>query len=263
MPRHAPPDLRDRVRALIGPAEGSTAGTVDDLAPPPDALEGPRGDAVHRARRRWTRPGGRAIALALLLILAVGIWWWWQGRPRETVSAPVVQATGAPLTGIEGSPASAIGAGATSTAGPATREAPDRLVVHVVGQVARPGVVRLPSGSRVLDAVRAVGGVRVGGRLGPVNLARPLVDGEQIVIGPAARRTTPQVASAATQPAVVDLNAATVGDLEALPGVGPVLAARIIEWRTTHGAFTDIAELREVSGIGDAVFARIAPHVRV
>jgi competence protein ComEA len=198
-----------------------------------------------------------------MVILAVGIWWWWQGRPRETVNAPVVRATGAPLTGADGSPAAGTAAGSTAPGDTATGGAPDRLVVHVIGQVTRPGVVRLPRGSRVLDAVRAAGGVLAGGRLGPVNLARPLVDGEQIVIGPRARGAPPPAPSSGAQPAVVDLNRATAAEFEALPGVGPVLAGRIIEWRTTHGAFTDVAELREVSGIGDAVFARIAPHVRV
>lgn len=263
MPRHAPPDLRDRLRALIGPAEGSAAASAEDLAPPPDAIGDSRAGAVHDARRAWTRSGGRAIALALVAILAVGLWWWWQGRPRETVTAPVPRATGAPLTGADASPAQATATGGVAPADSAQGGASAMLLVHVIGQVTRPGVVRLPSGARVLDAVRAAGGVRTGGRLGPVNLARPLVDGEQIVIGPGARVGAVPATNADAPPAVVDLNTATTADLESLPGVGPVLAGRIIEWRTTHGAFTDVAELREVSGIGDAVFARIAPRVRV
>lgn len=233
----------------------------DELAPvtPDSDASGPaatgvdRGPTPRRTVRVWTRTGARAVALGLLALGLVSVWWWWQGRPAETVAPPEAVATGAPLTGLD-SATSAAPASHGTTAG--------EVVVHVVGQVVRPGVVRLPAGSRVLDAVRAAGGVRPDGRLGAVNLARVLVDGEQIVVGPAARRVPgPSATGAGSAP--LDLNRATAAELESLPGVGPVLAARIVEWRTVHGRFTDVAELREVSGIGDAVFARIAPGVRV
>jgi competence protein ComEA len=153
-------------------------------------------------------------------------------------------------------------------------------VVHVVGRVRHPGVVRLPEGARVEQAVAAAGGARRDADLARVNLARPLVDGEQVVvprpgdpveaaIGPAPapvggppRGVSP--AGGGLGPAqLVDLNTATLAELDTLPGVGPVLAQRILDWRAQNGRFTAVDELGEVSGIGDAVLARVRPLVRL
>ncbi|WP_257570838.1 helix-hairpin-helix domain-containing protein [Streptomyces sp. NP160] len=151
------------------------------------------------------------------------------------------------------------------------------VVVDVVGQVEVPGLVRLPAGSRADDAVRAAGGARPGADLRRVNLARPLVDGEQLVVPapgeqlpsappapPAARSTSTAGgaaagggAAAATGP--VDLNSATLAELDALPGVGPVLAQRILDWRDEHGRFTSVEELGEVPGFGPAALGRLTP----
>lgn len=163
------------------------------------------------------------------------------------------------------------------------------VVVHVIGRVRRPGLVRLPPGSRVSDAVTAAGGPAAGARLDRLNLARLLGDGEQILV-PGPTDPVPPVAAATglagpygpagSGPAAagaagasgaaggvrgtpVDLNAATVGDLDALPGVGPVLAGRILAWRSQHGRFSRVAELGEVPGIGDTLLARLTPLVRV
>ncbi|TAK69057.1 MAG: ComEA family DNA-binding protein [Actinomycetota bacterium] len=187
-------------------------------------------------------------------------WWWWQGRPREVTRAPAAVVSGQPVAEK-----------VTASPSPAVRE----VVVHVVGEVVRPGLVRLPAGSRVADAVGAAGGLRPGGHLGGANLARVLVDGEQLVIGAGAlpgrtttdpdtvpgRTTTGPGTGAANAP--LDLNAATTAQLEELPGIGPVLAGRIVAWREEHGAFTAVTELQEVSGVGDKVFAAIERLVRV
>ncbi len=148
------------------------------------------------------------------------------------------------------------------SAGPAAE-----VVVDVAGKVRRPGIVRLPSGSRVVDALEAAGGPRRGVRLAALNLARVLVDGEQVVVGlPTARGIA---ASAAAAPggqgpaALVNLNTADQALLETLPGIGPVTARSIIEWRDEHGAFSAVDELMEVSGIGDATLADLAPFVTV
>ncbi len=194
------------------------------------------------------RRGAAALLVAALLaaVLAGGVVL--RGRPQE-VAVPEVVAAGSPLPG--------------APAAPATPAAPTgEVVVAVAGLVVRPGLVRLPAGSRVDDAVRAAGGVVAGADPGLLNLARTLVDGEQVLVGvdapPGAGPAAPTAAGGA-----VDLNAATVADLDALPGIGPVLAQRIVDWRTEHGRFASVEQLREVTGIGDAKYADLAAEVAV
>ena len=139
-------------------------------------------------------------------------------------------------------------------------------MVQVIGQVRRPGLVRLPPGSRVADALRLAGGLVRGGSSGGLNLARPVVDGEQIVVGPdvpVASAPGPGGSAGSGADLVVDLNTATAEDLDSLPGVGPVTAAKILDWRTAHGRFATVDQLREVAGIGAKTFERLKPHVRV
>jgi len=161
------------------------------------------------------------------------------------------------------------GAGAAAGSGPG-----QELVVAVAGQVARPGVVRLPPGSRVVDAVAAAGGVAPGGDPGLLNLARPLVDGEQVLVGVEAPATaapgTPGAGpGAAGPPSAVapdgrlDLNLATADDLDRLPGVGPVLAERVLAHRARTGRFDSVAALREVDGIGERRFSELERLVTV
>lgn len=143
------------------------------------------------------------------------------------------------------------------------------LLVHVAGAVSRPGVVALAAGDRVADAIEAAGGPTGDASMAALNLARPVVDGEQVVVPTAAEvalgpggPTAPQ--DSATLPdGRLDLNAATAADLEELPGVGPVLAGRIIAHRDEHGPFTEAAQLREVSGIGEATWASLRDLVGV
>jgi len=133
-----------------------------------------------------------------------------------------------------------------------------QVVVHVTGAVRQPGLVRLPAGSRVDDAIEAAGGARSAKALGTVNLARVLVDGEQIVVG-----AVPGESSGGSAESGINLNQASASQLEDLPGVGPVLAQRIVDWRTANGPFRSVEELGEVSGIGDAVLAQIRASARV
>jgi competence protein ComEA len=222
---------------------------------------------------------GQAVVVLLLALLALG------GaalvvlvsRPDVEPApalAPVPEASGTPVPQPGAAPVTALPP--PPAAGPVTPAAGGGadLVVHVAGEVARPGVVRLPPGSRVVDAIAAAGGAEEGVDLTPLNLARPLSDGEQVLVGvdpPPGGDTHTGVggagpaapSDAGPADARVDLNTATAAQLEELPGVGPVLAGRILAWREEHGRFTSADELREVSGIGPKTYEALADLVRV
>lgn len=128
----------------------------------------------------------------------------------------------------------------------------DRVAVHVSGAVVRPGLVMVDGGARVADAVAAAGGASADADLGRTNLAAPVRDGEHVVV---ASRADPSGGS--TDPEGIDLNTASAGRLEELPGVGPVLAERIVEFRDEHGPFATIEDLLDVPGIGEAKLAQM------
>jgi competence protein ComEA len=179
--------------------------------------------------------------------------------------AMLVRSWPRPPAQVAPEPAAALLAPIDAFAAPSpTPSAP--VVVHVVGAVRRPGVVTLPAGARVADAVRAAGGLRKGGRLGGTNLARPLVDGERVDIGAAAGGAVIDGPGGSGDPAAVtgplDLNTATAAQLDLLPGVGPVTAAKILAWRTEHGRFSAVDELAEVPGIGPKTLEQLRPLVR-
>jgi competence protein ComEA len=140
------------------------------------------------------------------------------------------------------------------------------LLVHVLGAVARPGLVELSAGARVVDAVAAAGGFTAEADSAGVNLARPVVDGEQLVVlavgqAPPAATDGASGGSAASGDGLVHLNTADVAALDTLPRIGPALAQRIIDWREANGPFTSVDQLLEVAGIGDAVFSGLADRV--
>ena len=180
-------------------------------------------------------------------------------------SAGVPSAAGGSV-GVSGSPTSPA-AGAAAAAGV--------VVVHVVGHVRRPGVRSLPLGSRVADAVEAAGGATSKADLSRLNLARVLVDGEQVRVPAPRRPGRPRwsrgdgwrrrcgraAAREGSSGAKVSLNTADLTALDTLPGVGPVLAQRILDWRAAHGRFTSVDELGEVSGIGEKLLAQLSPLV--
>jgi competence protein ComEA len=168
-----------------------------------------------------------ALALVLLLTLA--------NRLLRTAGTPYELPAGAAQT----TPAAGV-----PTAPPA--------VVHVVGAIRRPGLYRLPQGSRIADAVARAGGATRKADLALVNLAAPVADGTQIVVParapPAARGGEAPPSAAAAGP--VHLNTATLEDLDGLPGVGPVTAQKILDYRQQHGAFASVDELDAIPGIG-------------
>lgn len=203
---------------------------------------------------------GPAQVSVIALLVAIGLiataWWAIASRPEPTADR-------AALMTSEASPEPLIEAKPTSS--------PDStdLIVDVAGRVRRPGIAVLAPGSRVVDALEAAGGVRRGVDLSTLNLARPLVDGEQILVGvpqPAgvgAAAAAPPSSGASAPQSLVNLNTAGQVELETLPGVGPVTAQAIITWRTEHNGFGAVEELLDVRGIGEATLAELAPHVTV
>jgi competence protein ComEA len=137
------------------------------------------------------------------------------------------------------------------------------LVIDVAGAVRRPGLYRLRSGSRIDDAIAAAGGPTPEAQLDTVNLAAPIADGEQILVpgrgaaGAAAAAASPPAAAGSSPTAPLDLNTATLEQLEALPGIGPVTAQKILDYRQAHGAFHSVTELQGVPGIGPAHMAQL------
>lgn len=204
------------------------------------------------------------LALAVLLVLAAALaaQHFWSGRTQNVSAPQVVREAPVRVKAREAGD----GAGSVVTSGSPGAQ----IVVDVGGKVRDPGIRRLPSGSRVADALKAAGGVRPGVRAEGLNRARLLVDGEQIVVGasgvPVLGVPAP-VGPGAAGPAgggpaaPVSLGTATVEQLDTLPGVGPVLAQRIIDYRTRHGGFRSVDELRQVDGIGDRRFSDLRARV--
>ncbi|MFF7470068.1 helix-hairpin-helix domain-containing protein [Streptomyces sp. NPDC008092] len=225
------------------------------------------------------RRGAVALGAVLVVAAALAVQHFWTGR-TESVSAPETVRAEAPYEqGGERVPAAgadAVGAGAasapgapgggsgatTGTGGPGAE-----IVVDVTGKVRDPGVHTLPAGSRVTDALQAAGGVRPGTDTNGLNRARFLTDGEQIVVGGPAPPAAPGqagggAATGAGPAAPLSLNTATVEQLDALPGVGPVLAQHILDFRTQHAGFRSVDELRQVKGIGDRRYSDLRDLVR-
>lgn len=222
---------------------------------------------------RWDpgRRGAAAVGMAALVTVAVTVWWLMTSRPQAvSVIADAPSAVSASATGVPSSMPSSV---SSLTAGPsaAPPSTPAAVVVDVAGKVRRPGIYRLPAGSRVYDAIRAAGGARPGVDLVSLNLAALVQDGQQLVLGrPGVSPSVPAgapVGLGSTGPssvvAPVNLNTATLEQLDALPGVGPVLAQHVVDWRLQHGRFASVNQLNEVSGIGEVKFAELRGLVSV
>ncbi len=216
--------------ADLGPGT-APARTLGELLPP-----------VVRGGRLRLEPR----AVVVLVVLALGAvlvagWYAWQARATTPVPTPTVRSVGSVVAATPVPPGSSATPSGT----------PTELVVDVAGRVRRPGLVRLAPGSRVADAVAAAGGALPGVDLSTLNLARLVSDGEQVLVGIAGASTPGGGQPAAGAGAsTIDLNTATVDQLDSLPGVGQVLAQRIVDWRTAHGRFTSVDQLGQVGGIG-------------
>lgn len=241
--------------------------------------------------RRVTRAHLSAIGVVLVLILVVVAVQLMRSRPTEIAATPpVIAASGSP----QGSASPVNSTPGPTTMAPAT---PSSIRVHVIGRVNDPGVHEIPANGRIIDAIDAAGGMASGAHPGSLNMAQPVCDGCQIlipasgngkVIAPSGVQggggspgqpapgggalsgaaAVPGGNGAATQggPAsgdLVDLNTATVEQLQTIDGVGPVMAERIFTWRQEHGRFTSVDELQEIDGIGPKKFAKLKDRVRV
>jgi competence protein ComEA len=166
---------------------------------------------------------------------------------------------------VEVRAASALGPTTAAVASASTSPTAASLIVDVAGAVRKPGVYEFRDGDRIIDAIRAAGGPTRRASLDSLNLAAPLTDGQQVLVpvqAPAGG-AVPPAGGASGAPAPVNINTASATDLEALPGIGEVLAQAIVDYRTQNGPFTSVDQLVDVSGIGDATLADIRDLVTV
>lgn len=261
------------------------------VAPPGGAPRGPRPLELDEAlplrtriRRAVAMPAiAGAAAFGIAVLIAIALTLLQGGTGSEASGGASAGGTGA------GSSSDGAGAEAGSTAGDAEPASADSaaggaggdatgaaLFVHVVGEVVSPGVVEVPAGTRVADAIAAAGGATDDARLASINLARLVVDGEQIVVPDADGATASGGAATADAgaagsggdgavgaagEAAVSLNTADASTLETLPRIGPALAQRIIDWREANGGFTDVQQLLDVAGIGERTFEGLRDRV--
>jgi len=200
------------------------------------------------------------VAIVAVLLVGVGVWY------TRSLPRPIDIATDAAMAAPAPAPqpsASALTATSISpSVGPSTA-----LIVDVAGWVRKPGVFEFEPGDRVIDAVQRAGGARDNADLTLLNLAAPLTDGQQILVpkkgATAPAGTTGTTGTSGSTGALVNINTADEAALETLNGVGPVLGAAIIAYRTEHGPFTSVDQLDEVSGIGPATLENLRSQVTV
>jgi competence protein ComEA len=253
------PPHRARGSGLAAPKEPSER-------PPPEwsRASGGRGSTQVAAeildelpRQRFSRMHVGVIGTLLILGLLTAGWLLLRARPVAVASPGDVVTISTPVQTL-------------ASATPSASKGASKIVVHVLGAVRHPGLVKLPEKSRVQDAIDAAGGLTRRADPGELNLAQLLTDGQQLLIGttrdPAGEVRDQPGSGTDTGPSAtgaLDLNRASQSQLEELPGVGPVTAQAILTWRQQHGRFSRIEELQEVDGIGPKTYAQIAPHVRV
>lgn len=229
---------------------------------PPERPQPPPFDGLPGRLRLWTQwVGTGRIVTTAVAVLAVAAGGWWLLR---TPSPPTE--AGLPYAATTTSPSPASSAGATTVT--AAVESPAEVVVHVAGAVAEPGVYELPSGARVHNAIEAAGGALPRADPAALNLAALLVDGERIYV-PRPGESVPLPTSGAgsgsadATPGAVDVNRATVDQLDELPGIGPATAAAIVDHREQNGPFATVDDLEAVRGIGPAKLEAIRDLVSV
>jgi competence protein ComEA len=258
--RDLPDRFWERVRVAIPQADVPVVQV-------PESLRRPRLDV---SRRQVLAVGGAAVVALLVLALRLAVAQ--AGAEPVPVSATPAGLVSRSVPSALASGGAASGGGASGGVGAGAGSGPDgaaaQVVVHIVGQVAHPGLVTLPAGARVADAIRAAGGALQTADLAGVNLARILVDAEQVVVPKPGEWVPSSSGGAPTgggsgSGGLVNLNAATLSDLDGLPGIGPVLAQRILDWRTEHQRFSSVDELGEVPGIGPKLLAQLRSKVRV
>ena len=261
--------VRARLAALFQPAVLADEREAGPPGEPPGSSEGTaaghlRPDAAKGPRRRLTSRHLAVVAALTLIAVVVSVGWMLRAK-----AVPIAVAAG-PSTATPAESVTGASAAASPTPTP-SREAAT-ILVHVIGAVASPGLVKLPQGARVADAIAAAGGLRGDADPAELNLASLVSDGSQVVIGTTSAprgelregsTAAVGVGTVAAAGAVVDLNTATLAQLDTIPGVGPVMAQAILDYRTKRGRFTKVEELQEVDGIGTKTYAQVAPHVRV
>jgi competence protein ComEA len=220
----------------------------------------------------------KVLAIVLVGALILGAWLVLRPASRPNIAtllprAGASLASGGTAAGAEASgETGATALATTNVSGASGGSGAATILVHVVGAVVSPGVVRVPTGARVLDAVAAAGGPALDADLARVNLAAKLFDGQRVAV-PRAGEVAPAVvdggggaadgSAAAEVAGPVDLNNATAVQLDTLPGVGPATAAAIIAYRTQHGPFRTVDALGDVKGIGPARLEQLRPLVTV
>jgi len=253
-----------RSPGLLAPSPDpvSPPGTDQPAAEVPDSpLGGFQARALASAVAAYTAAHGHPLEVEPFVDGVEGRRWATRGRVAAVAAAALlVLGAVVVLRAVQETPSVVVPAAAGATVGVAPAAAPE-IVVHVVGEVLQPGLVHLPAGARLADAIDAAGGAGPEADLAAINLARVLTDGEQVVVPRPGEQ--PQSAGGPGGDPAVDLNAAAIADLDTLPGIGPVLAQRIVDWRTEHGAFTAVDELAEVRGIGSSLLEGLRDLVRV
>ena len=212
------------------------------------------GESIRERLSALSRAELVGLVAVLLVTLGGAGFWYVRSLPRPvdvaTATAPAAaSAVGTAASGVTGSPSPGV-----------------VMLVDVAGWVRRPGVYEFAGGARVIDAIEAAGGARPGAQLESLNLAAPLMDGTQILVvrqGQEAPTPVGGSGGGAVAGGLVNVNAASATELEALPGIGEVIAQAIVDHRTENGPFTTVDQLLDVTGIGDATLEDIRELVTV